>query len=410
VTLALATALAAAVSAGSVSVPLDHGDPSVGRGTLRYEIGAAWNPSLPAVLVVADGQQYYLQPGAAAQLQKDVFGPAVNVVAILTRGSTPEFLASARTADGQVDWKKAWRIFRSEQWVEDIDAVRRSLVGPRGQVMLFGRSGGAYLVHQYLMRHGAHVRRAFTQSAVSPTIARALGVSPDRFWEELRAQDPALGDTLRAVLARRPDDHLPILVALQRQHFFVPADGLAAARAGLIRALDAGDAAAFARARKEYQVDEVLRLSQSPEAAPQHVRVLEMLYPMGAFTAETSTAPAVRPLVDSQRVFLQPLLGLLSRGEIPAPAFDLTPAHGLATEVFVLAARWDEAVDHHTLIALAHAYPRHELFLADDNHVFTRLDEAGARAKLIQAFFAGGIGSPALSRALAEAESRRWRP
>lgn len=386
----------------SLVVPLDHQHRLPGTATLRYELGAPWDARKPVVLVVADGQQYYVRPGATAALQRDVFGDRFNVVGILTRGSTPDFVRAALDASGHPDWKKAWRLFKADQWVEDIEAVRHALVG-NGKVALYGRSGGAYLVHQYLAKHGTHVSRAFTQSPVNPWLARELRLPIEHFWEELSAEEQG---QLRQALAAHPDDRLRMLVTLQRQHFFVPAAGLAEARAGLIRALATGDEPPYAAARKEYQVDAVLELSRSTDAVPQHVRVLELLYPAGAFTRQR--VDVVQPLVDSQRELLAPLLRLVAEGAIDIPEFDLAAAHTLASDVFVLAARWDEAVDYRTAIALAYSYPNHALLLADDNHVFARLDEARIRGPLVRTFLESGSRSPAFERLRKEAEPWSW--
>ena len=113
------------------------------------------------VFIIADGQQFYVRRGAIAQLRKSSFGDAFNVVGIIGRGFTQEFARAVQDASGQTRWALAWRVFNSEQWVEDIDTVRRKLVGQRGGILLYGASGGAYLVHQYLMKYGAHVQRAF---------------------------------------------------------------------------------------------------------------------------------------------------------------------------------------------------------------------------------------------------------
>jgi hypothetical protein len=392
----------------ALSVPLDYRQPQSGSRLLRYELGRAWQSGRPAVLVVADGQQYYMRPGAASALQKEVFGDDINVVGILSRGGTPEFVSAALDASGKPDWRAAWTIFNADQWLEDIDAVRRAVVGPAGRVSLYGRSGGAYLVHQYLAKHGASVDRAFTQSAVSPALNLELGIPIESFWQQLGTQDPGLQTLLSDSLGRRPADRLAILVALQRQHFFVAADQLPSARGALIRAVAQGDEAAFAKARLDYQVDQVLALSRSTDAVPQMVRELELLHPAAAF--DPAPVGVVRPLVDSQREFLRPLLDLVAERQIPAPAFDLVPAHRLfETEVFVLAGRWDEAVDYRTQIALAHAYPRQLLFIANDNHVFLGLDKSGVRAQMIRAFLGAGLGSREMDSALRAAEPLRWR-
>jgi pimeloyl-ACP methyl ester carboxylesterase len=170
-----------------------------------------------------------------ADLQKSVFGDRFNVVGIVGRGRTDAFAQAALNDKGEKDWSKAWTIFRSEQWIGDIERVRKALVGASGKIMLYGRSGGAYLVHQYLQSYGEHVSRAFTSSAVSPCHNRELGIPIDTYWDELT---PELQTTLLRALQRRVSERLPILVALQRQHFFVRANDYPAARDELIRSLD----------------------------------------------------------------------------------------------------------------------------------------------------------------------------
>jgi pimeloyl-ACP methyl ester carboxylesterase len=325
---------------------------------------------------------------------------------IVTRGSTQEFIKATLDANGEPDWARAWQIFNSEQWINDIESARRSVLGEKGKVLLYGRSGGAYLIHQYLAKYGAHVQRAFTQSPVNPLLNRELDIPLDRFWEELGAQDPSLQTALREALKQHPDERIGILLALQRQHFYVAADKLPAARAELIRTLAAGDLRKYEQAKKEYEVDGVLKLSQSPEIIPQNVRVFELIYPSGAFAR--IGGEAIYPLLETQHHFIRPLITLLADGKIAAPDFDTLPAHFVATEVFVLAARWDEAVDYRTAIALAYLYPHHQLFIADDNHVFARLTESGTSSSLIRAFMKFGLDGSEFKSALLASKAHRW--
>ena len=379
-------------------VPLDHANPAAGRAELYYEFGGAVDREKPFVFVIADGQQFYVRKGAAAGLQKDLFGDAVNVVAIVGRGATDAFIQRALDADGRPDWKKAWQLFNSSQWIEDIEAVRREVVGKNGTISLYGRSGGAYLAHQYLQRHGEHVARAFTTSPVQPCLNRQLAISIDDFWNELA---PDTRTTLTRVLAKRPRDRQSILVALQRQHFFIPADRLAEERAALIRALDAGDEERFAAAKKEYQVDEIAELNAKPEGMAQRIRALEFFYPTGEFSKVGGEA--VYPLLESQYTLLQPLLALVRDGAIPAPRCEQTSSHRVPAEILVVAARYDDAVDYRTSIALAASYPNAALFIADDNHVFTRMNEAGAMQQLQRTFLREGLRGAQFS------ERFRWR-
>lgn len=390
----------------TINVPLDYQNLKLGPAPLSFEFGAPFNKSKPTVFVIADGQQFYVRHGAVAQLQQTLFGDAFNVVGIITRGSTKEFIKATLDTNNQPDWARAWRIFNSDQWIEDIESIRREVLGDKGKVLLYGRSGGAYLVHQYLTKYGAHVLRAFTQSAVNPSLNRELGIDIERFAGELDSQDPNLQPMLREALARYPGDRIKILMALQRQHFYVPGEKLPAARAELIRTLASGDRGFYEQVLKEYEVDSIIKLSESPDIIPQDVRVLELIYPSGAF--RKLDGATVQPLIETQYYFTRPLISLVEAGRIPAPAFSFTAAYRLGTEVFILAARGDEAVDYRTSIALASRYPRHQLFIADDNHVFARLTANGLSSRLLQSFLRFGLDSSELQSAMEAAEPYRW--
>jgi pimeloyl-ACP methyl ester carboxylesterase len=381
-------------------------NPSAGTAMLALDFGAPFDRHKSTVLVIADGQQFYVQSGAMADLQKSAFGDGVNVVGIVTRGTTPAFIRASLDSTGKQDWIKAWKIFNSSEWIGDIESVRKSLVGEDGKIDLYGRSGGGYLVHQYLAQYGEHVDRAFTQSAVNPYLNAELGISLDLFWSQLGQQNGDLQKLLQAALAAHPEERIGILMTLQRQHFFVPADKIDAARADLIHALARGDMAAYRAARKDYQVDGMTAMYASNDIIPQDVRVLELISPSGAF--DRLGDGGLYPLAETQAYEIKPLLTLLHDGSIRLPSFDFAALHHCPTEVFVLAGRYDEAVDYRTEIALASQYPKHVLFIADDNHVFSALTSNGVSLKLISSFFSSGINSTASTAAMQDARNYRW--
>lgn len=391
----------------SVRVPLDHGAPWRGASAIRYELGAPFSADRPTVFVIADAQQFYVRRGAMADLQKKLFGDAFNVVGIMTRGTLDEFTRAARGPDGTPDWRQAWRLFNADQYVGDIEAVRRELEIPEGRLLLYGQSGGGYLVHQYLARYPKAAARAFTRVPVHPFHVGALGLNPDRFWEEIGRTDPALREMLRGVLARRPAERAEILMTLQRQNFFVAPDRLGPARAELIRALAEGREADWRRLREAYQVDSVRSLFESEAGIPIRVRLYEFFEPSGG--RSRLGGEAIHPDLENQASFAAPLMALRDAGAIPAPAFDPQAPHRVTAEVFVLAGRWDHTVDYRSLIALASSYPRHALFLADDDHQSHRMQETGADTLLLRAFLGHGLGSEPLRAALAQAEPHRWK-
>jgi hypothetical protein len=395
-----------AVAPTSVRVPLSYEVPGRGSAELPLDFAAPFDRTKPTVLVIADGQQFYVRAGAMKVLQESTLGNGVNVVGIVTRGTTPAFIKAALDRSGKPDWLQAWKVFNSEEWIGDIESVRKALVGEQGHISLYGRSGGAYLIHQYLSEHGKYVDRAFTQSAVNPSLNAELGISLDTYWSDLGRQDPALQKELQAALAAHPEDRIGILMTLQRQHFFVPAEGIATARAALIHALASGDMDAYRKARKAYEVDEMAGMYASNDIIPQDVRVLELIAPSGAF--DRLGDGELYPLAETQAFEIRPLLTLLHAGSITLPSFDFNATHRCPAEVFVLAGRNDEAVDYRTEIALASAYPHHFLFIADDNHVFSTLSASGESKKLISTFLVGGSASQSFITASREAQPYRW--
>jgi hypothetical protein len=211
---------------------------------------------------------------------------------------------------------------------------------------------------------------------------------------------------LQSALKAHPEERIGILMTLQRQHFFVSADKIAAARADLIHALAAGNMGAYQTARKDYQVDDMAAMYASKNIIPQDVRVLELIAPSGAF--DHLGDGGLYPLAETQAFEIKPLLDMLHAGKVTLPPFDFAALHRCPADVFVLAGRYDEAVDYRTEIALANAYPHHFLFIADDNHVFSALTANGASMSLISTFFAQGAQSQAFANAVRDSQRYRW--
>jgi hypothetical protein len=392
----------------TLRVPLDHDHPRAGSLHVEYDLGAPFDARRPTVFVVADAQQFYVRAGAMAGVQADLFGPGFNVVGLIGRSRAADMGPRITSPSGTIDWSLAWRFLNSRQWVGDLESLRRHLLGPRGRVLLYGRSGGAFLVHEYLARHGQHVRRAFTSSVLLRQLDAQLGFQHDRFWQELGAQDERLRAALGAHLAATGAQRPTLIKLLQRQNFFVPVERLAAERAALVQEILASDQAALARRRESYQVDAVAALMAGPSGPGIRVRLYEFVQPL---LARLPTTPnVVRPNIENEADAAEPLLALQRAGRIPAPRFDAGALHDLRqTEVFVLAGRHDHTADYRSQMVLAAHYPRHSLLLADDGHQLERLDAAGLTARLAQAFLRDGLGAPTLQALLAEADALRWR-
>ncbi|MEW5764078.1 MAG: alpha/beta fold hydrolase [Acidobacteriota bacterium] len=391
----------------AVEVPLDRENPALGRASIHAEFGASFDPAKPVLFVIADAQQFYVRKGAMAELQKRRFGSAFNVVGIIGRGFTPEFIRAAQGPGGEPDWEKAWAVFSADEWVEDIETVRRTIVGAEGKILLYGQSGGAFLVHQYLAKYGQHVARAATPAALNPFLVGELGLNTDRFWEEVGAFDPRLHALLRQALERHAADRARLVMTLQRQNFFVPPDRLPEERASLIRALASGDTEAYGKARQDYQVEAVGAFLNSPEGIPIRVRLFEFLLPSQALAR--LAGDKLHPDLENQRNFAAPLLDLHDKRRICAPRWDRAALHQLDTEVLVLAGVRDHTVDYRSSVALAYLYPRGHLLLVDDDHQFHRMTSDGTYDALVRSFLASGAGSSEYGAVLDAADRHRWR-
>jgi pimeloyl-ACP methyl ester carboxylesterase len=388
-------------------VPLDHKNPEFGSGKIYYEFGQPYQSSKPTVIVISDAQQFYIRQGEVSKFQERWFGSSFNVLGIVGRGTSPDFLQIVLNEDESTDWIKAWNIFNYQQWLGDIEAVRKSVLGDEGKVLIYGESGGAMLAHQYLAEYGQHVSRAFTRAVVNPYLVGQLGLNSDRFWKEVEEFDPELLKELDIVLERYSSTRPMVVMTLQRQNFFVPPDQLGAARAKLIKALAAGDDDYFAKVRQEYEVDAVQEVMNSSEAIPIRVRLFEFLAPSGAF--ERMGGSELYPDYEVQINISGPLIDLHRANKISLNDFPFRNLHKLTTEVFLLAGRWDHVVDYRSTISLASRYLNHHLFLANDDHMFKKFEESGLLVPILVNFFEFGLTDSKYQTALEKASPHRWR-
>ena len=390
----------------TVDVPFDYQAPASGTFQLRYELGRRYEPTKPTIFVIADGQQYYVRQGTIAPLQGELFGDRFNVVGIFGRGSNPAVLEKIRSG-AQVDWPRAYELLRAEQWVADIESVRKAVVGANGRISLYGRSGGGLLVDQYLTRYPAHVRTVFTQAAVNRFLDAELGLNSDRFWDEIGHTDPSLQVDLLAAISAHPQERAQIVLLLQRQNFFVPAEQLPKARAELIHALAAWDTQTLAGLRQLYQVDPVLQQLQASANPAANVRLFEFIAPLIPTLARAANdAPRrIDPDYEVARLFAAPLLSLLASGTISVRAMDLAALTRVGASVYLLAGRFDHTADYRVQIALAAHFPEHRLLLLADDHDFLALGKTGLYPELVQAALLEGCNS----KAVQEVEARLGR-
>ena len=401
----LSTAALAQPSPGSidVEVPVDHDAPEGGSFPLRCEWGAAREARRPTVVVVADAQQYFVRPGGAARLQRELFGEAVNVLAITGRSRAPA-LERLIMPGGETDWALAYRLLNWRQWARDIESVVRHLGLEPSELGLYGRSGGAHLIHQLLTLRPDIAGRSYVQAAVNHPLDVRWGLGADHLWEQFSAAEPATAQALLAWLERQPPQRRDLVLVLQRQHFFETLEALPAARLRAVRAFLDGDQATVAQMRERYQINALEQMRGSLEGVGSAVRVYEFAAPHA--DPRQRLAP-LRPDVEALFYYGHPLAEPGRRPEVPPTDwFRLRDQSGALLQV---AGRHDHTCDYRTQIGLNGLTKGSELLLLDDDHVFKRWTAAGTQPLLLRAYFGAGPASATFREALAAVEPLRWR-
>jgi pimeloyl-ACP methyl ester carboxylesterase len=344
------------------------------------------------VFVIADGQQFFVRKGLIAPLQDELFGDRFNVVGIFGRGFNDRVKEALSGSGDDRHWLQAYEWLKSDEWVDDIESVRQDLLGTNGDVLLYGRSGGGLLVHQYLAKYPAHVRAVFTQAAVNRFVDADLGINSDDFWDEIGAFDKHLHTLVLGVLDGHRAERNKIMLLLQRQNFFVPANRIQEERARLIRALDAWDEHEIGVFVRQYQVDALLANLNERDPATS-VRLFELFAPVVA--AERHTIQHhISPDIEVGVMFGAPLIALLDQGAIKMPTMDLDALHRVSADVYMLAGRFDHTADYRSQMVLAAHYPKHRLLLLRDDHDFLEVSKTGLYPMLVQSALADGIHGP----------------
>jgi hypothetical protein len=388
----------------TVDVPIDHDRPSAGTFALACEWGSQPERGQQTILLVADGQQFFLRPGGAARIQKQLFGSGFNVLGIVGR-SRSEALSRIVIPKSGIDWMQAYRLLKWTQWTGDVRHVIEHLGLEKNGLGLYGRSGGANLIHQLLtIRPGTKARVAI-QAAVNHPLDVEWGLDTDRFWSEFSGKQPQAAAQLSTWLRARPDRRRSAVLVLQRQNFYEPLDELPAARLKAVRAFLDADEAVIKDMNERYQIDSLEQMSSSLEGIGSTVRVYE--FSAGHADPRAIPPPPLHPNTESLFYYAEPLSNAAYRP--PVLATDWNRLRLQSAEVLQIAGRYDHTCDYRTQIGLNGLTRNSHLLILDDNHVFQRWGDTLRQPDLLQAWFAGGWSSGSFQREVAALGALRWR-
>lgn len=392
-----------------IEVPIDHENKEQGTFLLFYELSKNFDYSRPTIFYIQDSQQG-AQPGSLDQLvQQGRFDTTFNYVRHEPRGRQYSYI-DMNNEDGSTDWKKVYRLMSSRQHVEDIEMVRRDLFKdhPEAKVYMWGRSGGAYLVQEYLVKHTDTIDRAFIRNTPNPTIMANLGNPESRVLiNNLNAIDTTLHSKLKAVLDRETVPRLNLLWLLLQIPY--GNENPAEKQAALVSELYAGNMTLYNQYLQNKRND-YSELSKRMNAIRKQMGPGLLVRPIECDSYLLGPKPAwIDPVYSCLRDLSRPIIELVETKKVAPPVYPaLEDYRAIKTEVFCLMSKRDHMSPYRIGIELGKYIKNYQLFIADDNHLLTL--HAECYPALRSAFFKYGTNSKGLQQEMQDIKCVSWQP
>jgi hypothetical protein len=368
----------------TITVPVDYANPKAGTTTISYELGFNFSKNKPTILIIADAQQFYVRKGAITNLQTTLLDTSYNVVGVISRSNNGDLKNMVADKTGNINWEKAHIIFSWQQYINDINEVRKKIVGKVGRICLYGQSGGGFLIHQFLSLYGQYVDKAFTAASVNYSLDAEEGINHDKFWDETTKSNPQFVKKFKLLTSQNIISREMIAMLFQRQNFFINPDSLVFERKKLLNVLLANDTTAIKQYQENYQITAIQNFYASADGVPIKVRLFEFIFPL--LKDFQFKKDFLQPDIENLYFSSLPLIEAYNNHKIQPQTMQFLSQHSLKTKVFVLAGRWDHTADYRSQIALAATYPQHILFIVNDNHTFNELKKNRLYQKLILSF------------------------
>ena len=377
-----------------LQIPVDHADPARGTFTDFYILGPAFKRGREVIFWLFDNQQervgLIVRPEDFQYFTDSLGGLAF--VLIGNRGVAPTLFPEVYDPDGKPNYRLAMKLHGSAQQVDDIEAVRRDmeskgLLPPDGKIMLYGGSGGGFLVQQYLDRYGSHVSRALIESSGAPDLAQRHDVT---FARSLYDSNPQAANKYFLLSQRTDTTSLSFMLFKlglkndqEMQIRLTGSDGRCAALESKLLYLrnwfkPAGN---FSLVRF---------LLSTPSEIEVKVRIYELL---GADLKNYHPAAAQQVVLmyEWTRVVLADFLRADAEGKIAAPRFQLNRST-YSGEVMVWTGTGDQDFSNQMGQWISQAYPNARLAVFGDAHERVRHPDYYRRFR--EAFFTTGLHSP----------------
>jgi len=395
----------------NIEVPIDYDHPEGGTFKLYYQLSANFDYNQPSIFFLNDVQQGHGAPGEIDALAESYqLDESLNLVRYEPRGREYSYI-ELHNDDGTVNWEKAYRVLSSRQLVEDIERVRQDLFSnhPDTKICLFGRSGGGYLVQEYLAKYSNHVDRAFIRCAPNPLIMKKLGhLESKAFQDSLNAVDPALYGKLKVVLEKNIVPEMDLMWLMWQLPYGLENPGRIQAQ--IINELYENNADTYDLYTEEKGLGFAKFQARKP-MVEKELGVGWLLRPLecdGCYVL--GPAPEyIDPLYYCLRELSSQYIKLVEEKRVPPPVYpSLEKFKQIESEVFCLMGKHDHMSPYQIGIELGNYIKNYELFITDDNHLLNKHKDC--YPLLRNAFFKYGLGSRELDEAMKRSQCKRCWP
>ncbi|GEM_PF-918426 len=364
-----------------IEVPFSYRHPEKGTFRLYYEINSDFDPKKPTVIIPTDGQRSSSLIGWADRYKK-IFALSFNVVTHEYRGMPCARIRGIEP--GRTNWEKAYEYLNTDNVVEDIERVRKDLLGDK-KAFLLGGSGTAMMGLKYLAKYHRHVERAYLMSFFKD--AETSSRSGLTFFDSFLKQNH-LEKTFATIIDRKDISPEQFLFLVQRLLYFDQEK-----TRDLIRRTAGGDMSpAAVWTQKLGTVDYFIRSTR--KYRPWTV----------VFMYETNIEPRFPGKPDINYPFFtmaEPLNKLAAQRLIPTERFDIQGLENISTEILLVGGTLDQVAPIADIEAIHKLLPRSRLAVFEAYHCLQVIAEAKkCRNELIDVFLRNGHGSDTLSRFL----------
>jgi pimeloyl-ACP methyl ester carboxylesterase len=375
-----------------LELPIDHGNPSRGTFTGFYILSPNFKPGGPVVFWLFDGQQERVGLMTAAD-DFDYFENSIgglSYVLIGNRGRAPTLFPEVYGDGGEPNYAQAMKLYGSAQQLDDIEAVRRDmqskgLLPPDGTIMLYGGSGGGFLVQQYLDKYGSHVSRALIESSGAPDLAQANHVSFARPFYDSNAKAAAAYFSAAGREGTRPS----LAYVLFRLGLKGDTDSQTRIAEGQMRYFSFSGEYAYLTnwLKPAYNFPLISFLLGVPSELEVRVRMYELLAPdLQAYRPELPQQIVL--MYEWTKLVLEDFLQANARGTIATPRFALDRSR-YDGEVLVWASTGDQDFSSEVGKWIAESYPHSRIAIFADSHERARYPDYYLQFR--KAFFTAGL-------------------